>query len=169
VEEVAGASDEHSSWRTPVIIILVLGLFIGLYLLWLLFNLAAHALPFDVGLGLSMWMLHHDHGFVTSIAAGLLVGVITLVIGQLLFDAIRSPALRLAIAVLFVIPAGVAGYQLINGIAGMVIGKGLALTLLSMVGGGFVASAAWRQLVSPSFAARPSAGRENGEMAGSAS
>jgi hypothetical protein len=74
----------------------------------------------------------------------------------------------LAIAVLFVIPAGVCGYQLINGIAGMAIGKGFALTLLSVAGGGFVASAAWRQLVSPSFTARR-AERENGEMARSIS
>jgi hypothetical protein len=160
VEEVAGASDDHSSWRTPVTIILVLGLFAGLYLLWLLFNLAAHALPLYVGLGLCVWLLHHGHGYVASISAGFLIGVVTLTIGQLLFDTVRSPTLRLMIAVLFVVPAGLAGYQLVYGIAGLAIERGVALTLLSVAGGGFITSSAWRQLVSPSFAARHSAVRE---------
>src|SRR3546814_11879877 len=39
VEEVAGASDDHSSWRTPVTIILILGLCAVLYMLWLLFKI----------------------------------------------------------------------------------------------------------------------------------
>lgn len=146
-------------------IILVLGLFAGLYMLWLLFNLATHALPLYVGLGLCMWLLHHGHGYVASTSAGFLLGVITLMIGQLLFDMVRMPSLRLAVALLFVIPAGLAGYQLVHGIAGMAIGKGLALTLLSVVGGGFIAGSAWRQLVSPSFAARHSAAREDGGVA----
>lgn len=150
-------------------IILVLGLFAGLYMLWLLFNLAAHALPLYVGLGLCMWLLHHGHGYVVSISAGFLLGVITLTIGQLLFDIVRIPSLRLAVALLFVIPAGLAGYQLVHGIAGMAIGKGLALTLLSVVGGAFIASSAWRQLVSPSFAARHSAEREEVGVARSSS
>src|SRR3546814_8332852 len=51
VEEAAGASDDHSSWRTPLTIILILGLCAVLYMLWLLFNLAAYALPLYAGLG----------------------------------------------------------------------------------------------------------------------
>ena len=133
-------------------IILVLGLFAGLYMLWLLFNLAAYALPLYVGLGICMSLLHHGHGFIMSISAGFLVGVAALTIGQLLFDVVRSPILRAAIAILFVIPAGIAGYQLVHGIAGLAISSDLTLTLLSVAGSGFIASSAWRQLVSPSFA-----------------
>src|SRR3546814_4035284 len=72
-------------------------------------------------------------------------------VGQLLFDFVRSPTLQTAIAILFVIPAAFAGYQLVYGIAGFAISSGITLTLLSVVGGGFIGSSAWKQLVSPSF------------------
>lgn len=127
-------------------IILLLGLFAGLYMLWLLFNLAAHALPLYVGLGACMSLLHGGHGFLVSISAGFLAGVATLVIGQLLFDFVRSPTLHTAIAILFVIPAAFAGYQLVYGIAGFAISSGITLTLLSVVGGGFIGSSAWKQI-----------------------
>src|SRR3546814_471218 len=113
VEEVAGASDDHSSWRTPVTIILILGLCAVLYMLWLLFNLAAYALPLYAGLGVCISLLHQGDGFLTSISAGFLVGIATLVVGQLLFDFVRSPTLQTAIAILFVLPAAFAGYQLV--------------------------------------------------------
>src|SRR3546814_6923974 len=103
---VAGASDDHSSWRTPVTIILILGLCAVLYMLWLLFNLAAYALPLYAGLGVCISLLHQGDGFLTSISAGFLVGIATLVVGQLLFDFVRSPTLQTAIAILFVIQIG---------------------------------------------------------------
>lgn len=150
-------------------IILVLGLFAGLYLLWLLFNLAAHALPIYIGLGVCLSLLHQEHGFLAATSAGFLVGVVTLALGRLLFDVVRSPALRVVIAILFVIPAGVAGYQLVHGIAGMAIGRGVALTLLSVGGGAFIASSAWRQLTSQHFAARHWEAREGDTIAQSSS
>src|SRR3546814_19592469 len=59
-----------SSWRTPVTIILILGLCAVLYMLWLLFNLAAYALPLYAGLGVCISLLHQGDGFLTSISAG---------------------------------------------------------------------------------------------------
>lgn len=150
-------------------IILVLGLFAGLYLFWLLFDLAAHALPIYIGLGVCLSLLHQGHGFLAATSAGFLVGVITLMLGRLLFDVVRSPALRVVIAILFVIPAGVAGYQLVHGIAGMAIGRGVALTLLSVIGGGFIASSAWSQLTSYHFAGRHSPARSADGIASSSS
>ena len=35
---------------------LVLGLFAGLYMLWLLFSLAVYALPVATGISLAFWM-----------------------------------------------------------------------------------------------------------------
>src|SRR3546814_10520163 len=116
-------------------------------MLWLLFNLAAYALPLYAGLGVCISLLHQGDGFLTSISAGFLVGIATLVVGQLLFDFVRSPTLQTAIAILFVIPAAFAGYQLVYGIAGFAISSGITLTLLSVVGGGFIGSSAWKQLV----------------------
>src|SRR3546814_14330287 len=91
VEEVVGASDDHSSWRPPVTIILILGLCAVLYMLWLLFNLAAYALPLYAGLGVCISLLHQGDGFLTSITAGFLFGIATMVVGQLLSAFVRSP------------------------------------------------------------------------------
>src|SRR3546814_3063469 len=92
-------------------IFLVLGLFAGLYLLWLLFRLAVYALPVASGISLAFWMRDHDSGYLAAILGAFAAGVAVLVIGQFLFTVIRSPIVRLAIALLFAIPAGIAGYQ----------------------------------------------------------
>ena len=138
-------------------IILVLGLCAGLYMLWLLFNLAAYALPLYAGLGVCISLLHQGYGFLPSISAGFLVGIATLVVGQLLFELVRSPTLRTAIAILFVTPAGFAGYQLVHGIAGLAISSGITLTVSSALGGGFIARSAWRKLISPPVVAENAA------------
>ncbi|WP_454885427.1 hypothetical protein [Sphingomonas oryzagri] len=129
-------------------ILLVLGLFAGLYIFWLAITLAVHALPLYVGLATGFWLHSHGHGYLASILGGFLAGVLTLSAGRLLFDVTRSPALRLVIALLFVLPAGFAGYQAIHGIAGLALGAGMPLTILSAVGACIIAGMAWLQLAS---------------------
>ena len=131
-------------------LILILGLFAGLTLVWLVFRLAIVALPLYAGLGIGLWLLHHGHGYAAAIFAGFSVGVATLAAGQLLFRLVRSPMLRLAIVMLFVLPATLAGYQAVYGLAGLAFGKGIGAILLSFIGSAFVARSAWRQLTAPS-------------------
>ena len=54
---------------------------------------------------------HSGSGPVGAILVGLIAGVVTLVIGQIGFAAVRSPLIRAAIALLFAVPAAVAGYH----------------------------------------------------------
>lgn len=103
------------------------------------------------------WLLHQGYSFLASISAGFLVGIVTLAFGRLLFELVRSPTLRTTIAILLVTPAGFAGYQLVHGIAGLAISSGITLTVLSVVGGGFIARSAWRKLISPSIVAENAA------------
>src|SRR3546814_8337680 len=70
--------------------------------------------------------------------------VAVLVIGQFLFTVIRSPIVRLAIALLFAIPAGIAGYHAVQGVIGLAIDPGMMLSTLSWIGGGIIAVTAWR-------------------------
>ena len=116
-------------------ILLVLGLFAGLYIFWLAITLAVHALPLYVGLAAGFWLHNHGQDFIVSILGGFLAGVLTLSAGRLLFDLTQSPTVRLVIALLFVLPAGFAGYQAIHGIVGLALGTGMALTVMSVVGG----------------------------------
>jgi hypothetical protein len=125
---------------------LVLGLFAGLYMLWLLFSLAVYALPVATGISLAFWMHDHGQGYPVAILGGFVGGVAVLVAGQLLFAYVRSPLLRLGIALLFAVPAGVAGYHAVYGIAGLAIDPGIILSLLSWVGAVMIAGTAWMRL-----------------------
>lgn len=127
-------------------IFLVLGLFAGLYMIWLLFSLAVHALPVGAGISLALWMRDHDYGYLAAILGGFTAGIALLVIGRFLFAVIRSPIVRLAIALLFVIPAGVAGYHAIESVMGIAIDPGMLLSTLSCIGGVTIAVAAWTRL-----------------------
>jgi hypothetical protein len=133
-----------------VTIILVLGLFAGLYMLWLLFSLTTHALPLYVGLAFGLWFYRHGLSLAGSILAGFLAAITTMVAGPLLFALVRSPTLRLLVVLLFVLPAGFAGYQVVYGLAGLAIAKGVALTALSVIGGCAIARAAWKSVTNPS-------------------
>lgn len=127
-------------------IFLVLGLFAGLYAICLLFSLAVYALPVGAGIALALWMHGQDHAYLVAILGGFAAGVAIHVIGQLLFAVIRSPILRLAIALLFAVPAGVAGYHAVQGVIGLAIDPGTLLSALSWIGAVFIAITAWIRL-----------------------
>src|SRR3546814_20499565 len=92
-------------------IFLILGAVAGLYVLALLFRLASYALPVYAGLTCAFLLLGHDVGYLGAILGGLAAGIATLLIGQGLIAFIRSPMLRAGIALLFAIPAGLAGFS----------------------------------------------------------
>jgi len=127
-------------------IFLVLGLFAGLYLIWLLFSLAVHALPVGTGISIAFWMHDHDYGYVASILGGLAAGIVILLIGQFLFAVIRAPILRLVLALIFAIPAGIAGYHAVRGIMRLAIDPGALRSGLSWTGAIVIALAAWSRL-----------------------
>lgn len=127
-------------------IVLVLGLFAGLYMLWLLFSLAVYALPFATGVSLAFWMHDQGYGYPASVLGGFAAGAAVLVAGQFLFANIRSPLIRLCVALLFAIPAGIAGYHAVRGVAGLAIDPGIMLSLLSWIGAILIAATAWTRL-----------------------
>lgn len=127
-------------------IFLVLGLFAGLYMIWLLFNLAVHALPVGAGISIAFWMHDHDYGYVAAILGDLAAGIAILLIGQRLFAVVRAPILRLALALMFAIPAGIAGYHAVQGIMQLAIEPGTLLSVLSWTGAIVIALAAWSRL-----------------------
>ncbi len=136
-------------------IFLVLGLFAGFYMLWLIFNLATYALPFYVGLGFCLWFHGNGHGFLPSIALGFLAGVATLTAGGILFQATGSPLIRGGIAALFAIPAGFAGYQAVHSVVGLAIANGVILSAISGIGALAIAGTAWRRITAMPQALMP--------------
>lgn len=68
------------------------------FICWLLFSLAVYALPFFAAVTAGMWAYGTGAGVLGAFAVGLVAGVATFVGGQILFGAIRSTTLRVALA-----------------------------------------------------------------------
>lgn len=94
----------------------LLALSATLFLCWLLFTLAVYALPLFLGVTAGMFAYETGAGWSGAILIGLFAAVTTLVVGHLLFTGLRHPLARLAVALLFVAPALVAGFYATSGI-----------------------------------------------------
>lgn len=114
--------------------------------LWILFTLAIYALPFAIGLTTAMHLLDADQGVVLSLGAGLLAGAATLVVGELAFARVRSVPIRFAIASVYALPAGLAGFHAANGIAELAGAGPLPATLLSGLGALAIGGTAWTRI-----------------------
>lgn len=84
---------------------------------WLLFTLAVFALPFFVGVTVGMWAFNSGAGWFGTIIIGALAAGLTFGLGQILLATVRPLWVKLAIALVFVAPAAVAGYHATHGIA----------------------------------------------------
>lgn len=137
---------------------IILGAVAAVYLLLLLFRLAALALPVCCGSGIGLWMLERGAGHGASIGVGLLAAILLLLYGRGLC-AILPPLLRVPVALIFAMPAGFAGYQAANGIAGLMLTDRGALLWLGVAGACAGVLGAWRSLGGAPASAAPSAVR----------
>ena len=107
---VGGATVDFVRRSATMLIIGIVLVFVGLaYLCWLLFALAVHALPFFVGATAGVAAYHSGSGAIGAILVGAMASSGTLVIGQIAFMMSRSSVIRAAVALLFAMPAAVAG------------------------------------------------------------
>ena len=100
---------------------LVLGIIFSFFglgaLLCLLFSLAIYALPFFAAVTAGMAAFHSGAGVIGAILVAALAGGATLAIGQIVFATARSPAIRATVALLYAVPATIAGYSATHGLA----------------------------------------------------
>ena len=82
---------------------------------WLAFNFSVFALPFFVGLSAARFAYTSGAGFLGSGILGLIAGGVSLGLGRFGFASARSAVSRTAVAGLFTLPAGVAGYWSVYG------------------------------------------------------
>src|SRR5262249_36607494 len=129
-----------------IILGIILSVFAIFFFCWLLFTLAVYALPCFVGMSAAFAAYHHGTGVFEAGITGLLAGIATLVVAQLLFATIRIPILRAAIALLFTIPAAVAGYHATLGIAHIALSQGPLSTTLAYIGAVLVGATAWSRM-----------------------
>lgn len=127
------------------------------FTLWLLFTLAIYALPLFAAVSAGLWAHHAGSGLLAVVGLAFAAGIGTLILGQFLFLVIRSPIIRLAIALLFVIPAAIAGYHAVLGVASMGVTSDVWRQALAWGGAFVIGAAAWGRIasLSPSTGAGP--------------
>jgi hypothetical protein len=124
---------------------IILGAVAAIFIVMLMFRLAALALPIYAGIGVGFWMLERGSGYGMSIASALLAGAVILGVGRFLCSAL-PPLYRLPVALAFAVPAAFAGYQAATGLAGLAIAEGIFLVWLGILGATVGAVGAWRSL-----------------------
>ncbi len=115
-------------------------------LCWILFNLAVYALPFAIGLTSGMYLYETGQGIFLSIIAGLFIGGLVAALGEFAFDRIRSIPIKLAIGLIYAIPAGIAGFHAAKGLAEFGSAGAGTITFLSWLGAVVVGGTAWARV-----------------------
>ncbi|WP_299790789.1 hypothetical protein [uncultured Marivita sp.] len=115
-------------------------------LCWILFNLAVYALPFAIGLTSGMYLYETGQGISLSIIAGLFIGGLVAALGEFAFDRIRSIPIKLAIGLIYAIPAGIAGFHAAKGLAEFGSAGTVTITFLSCLGALVVGGTAWARV-----------------------
>src|SRR5208282_4334276 len=128
---------------TMIVIGLILSMFGVGFLCWLLFTLAVYALPFFVGMTAGLAAYHSGSGVLGTLVVAFAAGAVTLVAGQTAFAAVKSPVLRVAIALLFATPAAIAGYHATLALAHIAVPSASWREAFAIVGAIFVGGTAF--------------------------
>ena len=118
---------------------------IGLFC-WLIFTLAVYALPLFVAVSAGMAAFHSGAGILGAPLVGIAAGAVALAIGQTAFAMTRSWILRTAIAVVFAVPAAVAGYHVVFAISQLGMPSLAWREAFACLGAAFIGGTAWTRL-----------------------
>ncbi|MER8751663.1 hypothetical protein NKH57_20700 [Mesorhizobium sp. M1050] len=99
-----------------------------------LFTLAIFALPLFVGVSAGTWAFNTGAGWLGAILVGILAAGLTLGVGQMFLGVVRPTWAKLAITLVFVAPAIVAGYHATHGFAKHMIPSEIWQIAFSVIG-----------------------------------
>ena len=129
-----------------LILFVIAAILIGL----LLVRLAVHALPVCCAFLAAQAVHASGAGLVAATAAGALAAIATLALAQLLLALSRSAVSRIAVGLAFAIPAGLAGYHAMHGIAVAIMPPSVWQHILPIIAAIAIAAMAWMRIgVSP--------------------
>ena len=123
---------------------LVIGILLNIIALgffcWALFTLAIYALPFFIGMTTGLYAHHAGAGPLGAIGCGLVAAAFAV------FSFVRRPVLRVAVALIFAVPAALAGYYATFGLSGLTMTSDLWRQVFAIVGAGAIGLTAWTRL-----------------------
>ncbi|WP_425524258.1 hypothetical protein [Rhizobium lemnae] len=112
----------------------------------LAYTLAVYALPFMLGVEVAKWAYASGSGLIGAGLVGLVAGAAAYGLLIVLFMVVRPPILRLAVALVFAVPAAVAGFALVHGITREAVPSEIWRVLFCLIGGGITGMSALMRL-----------------------
>lgn len=112
----------------------------------LAYTLAVYALPLLLGVTAAQFAYRTGAGFIGAGLVGFVAAVAAFGVLALLFDTLRSPILRLIVALVFTAPAAVAGYALVHGVTKEAVPSEVWRQIFCIVGGALVGTSALLRL-----------------------
>lgn len=138
---------------------MILGLFLStagiMFFAWAMLRLAVFALPVWLGLSLFLWSATGETGVLVGVLLGLIVGVAAFVLGQLIIGSRLPILVRVSVAALFAVPAGIAGFSVVSGLITVGGAGSLATTIVAAIGAVVIGLTALASLVSPAPPSSP--------------
>lgn len=115
------------------------------------YALATYALPVMVAIAAARFAYATGAGLIGAGLVGLLAGAASFGLLAYLFAKLRSLILRLAVALVFAIPAAVAGYAIVHGVTRDAVPSELWRQLFCLAGGSLVGLSALARLADASL------------------
>ncbi len=115
--------------------------------------LATYALPLMLGFAAARLAYHTGSCLIGASFIGLLAAAAAFAVFSLLFATLRSPILRLIVALVFAAPAAIAGYALVHGVTYEAIPSAICRQTFCIIGGALVGVSALKRLAGSKTAA----------------
>ena len=111
----------------------------------LLFRLSVYALPLFVAFATASATYHSGYGIIAAPVAAVLAAIATIAITQIALGLAKSDLARAAIGLVFALPAALAGYHAVHGIAVATMPASSWQVAVSLIGAAVIATASWTQ------------------------
>ncbi len=115
----------------------------------LAYTLAIYALPFAITLWAGRFAFETGAGWIGAPLIALVAGVASYYLLAVLFVTLRSPILRWIIAIIFTVPAAIAGYAVVYGVMAEALPSSIWLEIFAVIGGGVTGVSALARLAAP--------------------
>ena len=117
----------------------------------LAYRLATFALPFMLAVEAARFAFATGAGWIGAGIVGFFAGVASFGILAFLFATLRTPILRITVALIFAAPAAVAGYALVHGVTREAVPSEIWRQIFCIAGGIFVGCSALARSADPSI------------------
>ncbi len=118
------------------------------------YTLATYALPLMLGFAVARFAYQTGSGLIGASFIGVVAAAAAFAVFSVLFATLRSPILRLIVALVFAAPAAIAGYALVHGVTYEAIPSAIWRQIFCIIGGALVGVSALMRLAGSSFVRR---------------